>query len=328
MRFLENKILRKLLKIFYPYFVKNSNVFGITILTYHGIVNDIIDVKLQRNFHKIKEFEAQISFLKRKKFKFLNATEFVYYIENPDKVKKQRMVFVTFDDGYKNNLKAIEVLKKYQVSATFFISTACIGSDISIWTVNLSLLLLKGKLTSLKFQEIDYSLLTSDLRLQVFNKIRNILKKVNSELRNKLYESILRQYPRNELQNLISANNYFEMLNWNEIQAIQSENIQFHSHGHFHEIHNGLQTQETLFNEIVHSKHIIEEKLNQKVFLFAFPNGDNENNTLPLLIQNGFEGAFVLGDKKFTLGSNKYNIPRITPNRKFNKFKTQINKTF
>ena len=113
------------------------------------------------------------------------------------------------------------------------------------------------------------------------------------------------------------------MLTWDEIQSVQNNNIQFHSHGHFHEIHNQEQNIETLKNEIVTSKKVIEEKINQEVFLFAYPNGNYNSNSVPLLNEAGYKAALVLGEEKYTPAAEKFAIPRITPNRKFHKFKKQ-----
>lgn len=306
------------------FFRIKSECSGISILTYHGLVNEITHTRLQRNFHTIEQFEAHILYLKKKKFKFLNAMELLHFIENPKEIKTRKMVCITFDDGYQNNLKAIEILEKNAVSGTFFISSDSINAATSIWTVNLSLLVLEGSLSSIVFLEEEHSLATYELRLQAFNAIRNYLKKVPSEIRNELFNQILNQFPKNELEHLVAKHDYFKMLTWDEIRSVQNSNIQFHSHGHFHEIHNQEQNAITLKNEILTSKKVIEENLNKDVFLFAYPNGNYNTNSVTFLNEAGYKGALVLGEEKYTPVSNKFSIPRITPNRKFNKFKKQI----
>ena len=185
---------------------------GITILTYHGLVNEITNPRLQRNFHTVQQFEEHILYLKSKKFKFLNATELVHFIENPKEIKSQKMVCITFDDGYQNNLKAVEILEKNEVSGIFFISSDRINATTSIWTVNLSLLVLEGSLMSIFFRENEYSLATYELRLEAFNFIRNHLKRVPSENRNELFNQMLNQFPNNELEQLVAQNDYFKII--------------------------------------------------------------------------------------------------------------------
>lgn len=305
-------------------FAKSSA--GIFILTYHGLVNEITNPRLQRNFHTVQQFEAHILYLKKKKFKFLNASELNYFIENPTEIKTQKMVCITFDDGYQNNLKAIEILEKNEASGTFFISTNSINVTTSIWTVNLSLLMLEGSLTSIVFLEEEHSLATYELRLEVFNFIRNYLKRVDSESRNILFNEVLSQFPTNELEHLVAKHDYFKMLTWDEIINVQNSNIQFHSHGHFHEIHNQEQNAATLKNEIMTSKKIIEEKSKKEVFLFAYPNGNFNSNSVPFLKEAGYKAALTLGEQKYLGDSDSYCIPRITPNRKMDKFINQFSR--
>jgi hypothetical protein len=66
-------------------FTPKSN--GISILTYHGLVEEITNARLQRNFHTISQFEDHILLLKKKKFRFLNATELAYFIDYPKQIK-------------------------------------------------------------------------------------------------------------------------------------------------------------------------------------------------------------------------------------------------
>jgi peptidoglycan/xylan/chitin deacetylase (PgdA/CDA1 family) len=304
-------------------FAKKSN--GISILTYHGLVDEITNARLQRNFHTITQFENHILYLKKQKFRFLNATELVYFIDHPKEIKSQKMVCITFDDGYQNNLKAIEILKNNNVSGTFFITSNAISSQRSIWTVNLSLLLLEGNINKIMFANKEYQISTYEDRLLVFNIIRNQLKKVDSKSRNSLFDEILKQFPENELKQLLDKHNYFKMLTWEEIKKVQNENIQFHSHGHFHEIHHENQDIETLKNEISISKIIIQENLNTSVFLFAYPNGNYNFNSAIFLEEFGYNGALILEEKKYDGSCNKFFIVRITPNGKKYKFLKQIN---
>lgn len=297
---------------------------GISILTYHGLVNEITNSRLQRNFHTVSQFEEHILYLKKKNYKFLNATELLHFIENPKEINAQKMVCITFDDGYQNNLKAIEVLKNNEASGIFFISTNSIDTATSIWTVNLSLLVLEGSLNSIFFLDVEHLLATYELRLEAFNAIRNHLKRVSSEIRNSLFNQILIQFPKNELEKLVAKHDYFKMLTWDEIRSVQSNNIQFHSHGHFHEIHHQEQNSPTLKNEILISKEYIEENLKKEVFLFAFPNGNYNSKSIIFLSEAGYKGALVLGEKKYSGDSHIYFIPRITPNRKIGKFINQF----
>ena len=317
-----NKLYKKFTQLV---FAKRAN--SITILTYHGLVDAITNPRLQRNFHTIKQFEDHITFLLQKKHNFINASELVFYINNPNEIKNKKLVCITFDDGYKNNLKAIEILNKYKLSGTFFVSSAAINTNTSIWTVNLSLLVLEGNLDEIMFDNKTYSLKNYEERLNAFTIIRSHLKNCNAIQRKKRYDELMAQFAENELERLINNHQYFKMLTWSDMQQVQSQKIQFQSHGHWHEIHHNNQDEVTIKNEIEESKKVIEAHLNNEVFLFAFPNGNYNSISEKYLKNCNYKGALILDDKKYTSSNTVFKIPRITPNGKLNKFKQQLKNT-
>lgn len=306
-------------------FAKKAN--SITILTYHGLVDTISNPRLQRNFHTIKQFEDHIIFLLKKKYIFINASELVHYIHNPNEIKNKKLICITFDDGYKNNLKAIEILNKYKLSGTFFISSAAINTNTSIWTVNLSLFILEGNSDEIMFDNKTYSLKNYEERLNTFTIIRSHLKTCNAIQRKKHYDELVAQFKENELERLLDNHQYFKMLTWSEMQQVQSQNIQFQSHGHWHEIHHNNQDEVTIKNEIEESKKVIETHLKNEVVLFAFPNGNYNSVSDKYLKDNDYEAALILDNKKYTSSDTIFKIPRITPNGKLNKFKKQLKNT-
>src|SRR5690606_33316305 len=123
-------------------------ITGVRILTYHGIVDTITHPRLERNFHSTATFMEHLKCLKRNKFKVITPEQLLE-LKNPEIEKK--IVMISFDDGYTNNLKAMEVLDDFKYPAVFFVSTASIGSSHSIWTVNIELLILEGPLNKLHF---------------------------------------------------------------------------------------------------------------------------------------------------------------------------------
>ncbi len=99
---------------------------GILVLLYHRIDDKPTGTDLDKFSISIDTFEKHVKRLKKKGF--LPA-----YPSNIDEIIQKRMylknryVMFTFDDGYKDNLQAAKVLKKYSYKGLFFISTAHIG---------------------------------------------------------------------------------------------------------------------------------------------------------------------------------------------------------
>lgn len=319
--------MKKLItSIYYRYLKpakKRSGTGAIKILCYHGIVEQITEEKLERNFHTIDQFREHIKLLKRKKYHFLNATELVQYLHQPDQLKEGKYVVITFDDGYKNNLTAIEILKKEMIPGIFFVTSGAINSSQSIWTVNLSLLLLKGNISTLHYKEKAYTMNNEANRLVAFQEIRTDLKRMEAASRKMGYQTLVEQFPAGEIESLLHTYPTFRMLTWEEMKHVQGDAIQFQSHGHRHEIFHEAQSVEAMKDEITTSKELIEKHLQNKVFLYAYPNGNSNGMAEELLVQKNYRAAFKL-DTSSANNSTLYNIPRITPNRKHEKFAIQM----
>ena len=118
-----------------PYKLENK----IYILTFHGLMDANEHHHIYRNFNFISAFKQHVNNLK--KIHFLSLNELSEILESNNQIKKP-MILLTFDDGYKNNLIAAEILQKQKKTATFFLSSGYIETNNFLWTVELSVLLL------------------------------------------------------------------------------------------------------------------------------------------------------------------------------------------
>lgn len=88
----------------------------------------------------IERFEEQIHFLKNS-FNIISSGDLIKQVMNH--TIPEKAICITFDDGYADNYtNARPILDKYKCPATFFISTAFIGSNIPFWWEELQLILL------------------------------------------------------------------------------------------------------------------------------------------------------------------------------------------
>ncbi len=103
---------------------------GILVLLYHRISDEKTGSSLDKFSISLKSFERQVYTLKKRGF--LNADP-----DNIEEISKKRLylknryVMFTFDDGYKDNLQAAKILKKYGYSGLFFIGTAYLGGKLN-----------------------------------------------------------------------------------------------------------------------------------------------------------------------------------------------------
>lgn len=302
------------------------------VFTYHGLhtrkLINSIDNKLFRNSIYENDYLCQLRTLKEiiksKRGKDTNVN-----LMYEDSLFNEFKIFLTFDDGYKNNFRASEIF--YDVFGfapfTVFLTTNLINnSNRSIWTVDVALLILRGEFANYKidFGKETFFLNNCQDRLDCFNIIRQKLKKMNARERKYYCDLITNQSLSGEMDRLMFEYPEFQMLKLDEIKEMQRMGVKFEPHGHNHEILHSGQTLEVIKSEITNSKEFIETNLNQKCIFFAYPNGDYCASTISLLKENGFRGAYTtrIGIAKSL--ENNFEIPRLTPNPKPNKFKKQL----
>jgi peptidoglycan/xylan/chitin deacetylase (PgdA/CDA1 family) len=95
----------------------------ILVLRYHSIS------EFRRHEVNVKPeiFERQMEYL-AKNFKAISLTEFIDFLNNGKEIPP-KVVFITFDDGYKDNfINAYPALKKLNLPATIFLSVGYIGT--------------------------------------------------------------------------------------------------------------------------------------------------------------------------------------------------------
>ena len=96
----------------------------VIILMYHSVSNS-------KTFFSVSPqvFEKQINYLVSNKYNIVSLDKLVGYFNNQS--IPPRTVLITFDDGYEDNYSNVfPIFKKYKVSATIFISTSMVGTEV------------------------------------------------------------------------------------------------------------------------------------------------------------------------------------------------------
>lgn len=197
-----------------------------------------------------ENFEKQIQFLKRH-FSFVTPNDF--YRGN---AKKGINIFITFDDGYKDNFDiAYPVLHRNNAKAVFFIVTSIIGTNEWLLHDKIRYLVLKGEI------EANYA--------------EKCLREMNSG--QPLPKSLL-----DLVTNYKFPTNKRLMINWDELLKMQSTGFTIQPHTHNHSILSFLGTDEQK-REIETSIDSIRAKLGVSTTSFAYPNGLYNDSTISLM---------------------------------------------
>ena len=197
---------------------------------------------------------------------------FKMYRENisPDKWT----ITISFDDGYANNLEnAIEILEKYKVKTTFFISSICIENpDYIMWSDVLSFIrfysqdaIIDGK----KFKKTGkFGLYNSEVDVTASDYIKNLPFGERGKI---LERMILDHQLLFKMRDL--PEEYWKLLNSDQIiELASSDFVDIGSHGHLH-YNLGNISLNAAIEDMKKSKNLLSNLINEDIDLFSYPDG-------------------------------------------------------
>lgn len=248
-----------------------------------------------------------------------------------------RSVVLTFDDGYADNLhNAKALLERYSVPATVFVTTGAIGRDREFWWDELDKLLLQPvplpESISLRLDAQTYRWTLGDaVRYEQQDAFRYQRWRAWEEpptLRHRLYYSLWnllqrasdadRQAVLDELASQVGihhgARSTHRSLTIDELRTLsQGDWIDVGAHTVSHTVLSTLPRGEQQ-EEILNSKHILEQILKRPVTTFAYPYGkfsDYTQETRALVEQSGFVAACTNVSGVVLPSTGSYELPRV-----------------
>lgn len=267
---------------------------------FHGLFESAKEKELNhidpQNNMTIEAFTIFIDYFLCHNYKFITPEDLICGLED-----KQPYAMITFDDGYFNNLRAIEILNKYKIPAIFFISTKNMMENKAYWW------------------DIIYK-----YRIKQGNSIENIRGEQMS-LKSFKYsyidDYILRTFG---MEAFTPCSDLARPFNRDEIKQLATNPyVVFGNHTHNHSI---------LIN---YSKNEVKEELNaaNKILFeltgtlpiaIAFPNGNFNQMVLEATEEEGFRYAFTTVPAKnlFPISNNKFTTLNryMTDTTEINKF--------
>ena len=99
---------------------------GVSILNYHNVAQAPDGAALRKLYVAPDEFARQMRWLKRLGLRGVSLSEGLWHLE---RARARRVVVLTFDDGYADNLQyAAPILRELGFAATCFVVSGCIGT--------------------------------------------------------------------------------------------------------------------------------------------------------------------------------------------------------
>ncbi len=290
---------------------------GLRIFRYHGVVEKRVDPLLERNQHVLETFAGQMAYLRR--FRVLSLDELLFELDRPGGFNGKTAA-VTFDDGFANNLLAAEVMTRYRLPWTVFVSVGQLGGDRALWFDEFSMLALYGEAPHFEALGAKWPLSNTQERERAFRGIRELLKTLPADLRTETVSCIRSQFPPGESDRLLARFPSLRTLTWPQLGQLAATGVAIGSHGTNHDVHHSSQPREERLRELVDSRSELEARLSRPCRVFAYPNGDFVPESPEEAASAGYEAAFTTRVAPIDASTSRYLLPRLAAPHSLRRF--------
>ncbi|MCK4657255.1 MAG: polysaccharide deacetylase family protein [candidate division Zixibacteria bacterium] len=292
------------------------------VLTYHRVLPTLKSEAAPSQTGMIvtnSTFEKQMDFL-NKTHEVITLAEMIGRLKE-SKID-QRYCAITFDDGWRDvYTHAFPVLEKRNLPAIMFLSAGFVGTDRLFWPERLTRILLStGELDQNKVsaladidrksaEEIHAIIATNDNRkkLKQADRLIERFKKLDPEIR----EELIGLLENSLSQTLTDEARDRHILNWHEIEEMRRRGISFGSHTVNHAILTRIPPDEAKM-EITQSKQMLEKKLGEEIDLFAYPNGDWNDDVKEMVKEAKYKASVTTMNGKNDYSTDPYLLGRLT----------------
>lgn len=264
-----------------------------------------------------ERFDSELTALKSI-FNILPLSEAVHHLKNGS--LPSRAACITFDDGYADNFElATPILKKHKLVATFFIATDYLDggrmfNDTIIESIKLSPL---DKINLNAIGLDTFSITTDAEKKDAIQKLIGCIKYRPVDERTEKAMIIAEA-----CQCLDKLPNNL-MMSRQQVLAMRKSGMEIGGHTASHPILATL-NDDHAYADIEAGKRYLETLLNEKVTLFAYPNGKPETDYKPeqtaIIRELGFDAAVSTTHGAASYKSDIFQLPRFAPWGSMKKF--------
>ena len=222
----------------------------------------------------------------------------------------ERAVCITFDDGYADNYqRALPILNKWQVPATFFVSTGFLDGG-RMWNDTVIESVRRAKCDKLDLERIDLGIHSMKTNMERQKLIYHILDNIRylpiKERMNKI--QVLEDIVGAELPNNL-------MMNTKHVLALSDNGMEIGAHTITHPIL-ALLPSNIVDAEIIESKQRLEEITAKDITSFAYPNGrpgkDYNRQNVNAVMRAGFNVSVSTAWGYCSRDSDIFQLPRVS----------------
>ncbi|MCZ2356338.1 MAG: polysaccharide deacetylase family protein [Bacteroidia bacterium] len=218
-------------------------------------------------------FETVLSLLKNENFEFVTISEIA------SRNKKNKLVALTFDDGYSDNFEfALPILQKYNATATFFpVVEPCKNNSVLPLDIY--------------YQCIDEMNLNEEQRFDF----------IKGETKRKFYLAEPKEQMKllKELFAKLPKQNRVNYMSTEQLRQLAENGFEIGSHGMTHSLLTAdYMNEEKVLTELQQSKKWIERVIGKNVLAYCFPSGEYNFRMTELVKQVGYTSTCLVFKKE------------------------------
>ena len=258
------------------------------IVTYHRFSE-----KGEGSTTSARVFRQQLAYL-TSHYSLVPISKLIEYLES-DNDLPPGLAAITIDDGYRDAYEiAFPILQQYRAPATLFVVTDFLDRKIWLWTDKLRFIVEQTRATRLEMTISDCPLQLQlsgrASRLEAATLIASHLKALPDEAKEETIKRIASSL-RVEIPDLPTRD--CDSITWEQARLMDGAGIEIGSHSVTHPILTNI-NDERLEAELRESRSRLEAKLDRKVELFCYPNGNYDARVKRAAEAAGYRSAVTI----------------------------------
>lgn len=303
---------------------------GPTVIFYHGVEENILDPEVQGLHVPLRLFEKQISFLRRHR-EVVSMDDLYESIVNQTGLESRHVV-LTFDDGYRNNLRIVApLLKAWKLPFTIFVSSRHVSERhrFPTYYIRAAILYTDKAVVYLRSINKGFDLATREKRRTAARTIIQVAKRAPLDLVEQISTECINQLTPEKWAELNARFISDEPMGWDDVVETASMGATIGSHCHDHCILHSNQQEGEAYRQLIKSKEAIEKNV-MKCKYMAYPNGtvDDVSNLAYSAVKSAqFRMGFSTIPGELTPDADCFLAPRISAETGYEEFCYLLNRS-
>lgn len=219
---------------------------------------------------RVEGFEKMVRWHKKRGYRFLSVGELQDILHRKEPIR-ERLAFISFDDGWHGNLRLLPVIEKYEVPICIFVATEPLASGNFWWEYVAAEI---GYVQMQGFKRLDYD---------------------------EFYRQLAGYKQRNPLERSAMTIDDLVQLSRHPLVSIQSHTVNHPILTHCPD--------NVLEQELAESKRVLAELTGNDVYAFSFPNGSLTAREVDACKRH-YSIAFTTEPRNIAITDNIHQLPR------------------